>query len=103
LSSLPKKPSGKMHAATPVPEVIENRVDFWPLPGTPLVKDQVQVLRINPSWIMHHKPINTPSPLHVGWTVHERENNVPLFELYCLPFSSIEKSPTLTDIATTYQ
>ncbi|XP_033608182.1 protein madd-4 isoform X5 [Cryptotermes secundus] len=43
LSSLPKKPSGRVHTApssTPVPEVIENRVDFWPLPGTPLVKDQ---------------------------------------------------------------
>jgi hypothetical protein len=98
LSSLPKKPSGKVHAATsstPVPEVIENRVDFWPLPGTPLVKDQVQVLRINPSWIMHHKPMNTPS-LHVAWTVNERENNLPLPELYCLLFSSIEKSTTLT-------
>jgi hypothetical protein len=81
-----------MHAATsstPVPEVIENRVDFWPLPGTPLVKDQVQVLRINPSWTNEHTIITMQS-FHVPWTIHEKENNFPLPELYCLPFSRIE-------------
>jgi hypothetical protein len=58
LSSLPKKPSGRVHTpppTTPALEVIENQVDFWPLPGTPLVKDQVQVLRITPSCIICHR------------------------------------------------
>ena len=60
LSSVPKKQTGRMHTSppsTPLPEVIENQVDFWPLPVTVLVKDQVQVLRITP--VMYHTPVDT--------------------------------------------
>ncbi|XP_069688307.1 protein madd-4 [Periplaneta americana] len=42
---IPKKQTGKARTAPPstsAPEVIENHLDPWPLPSTPLVKDQEQ-------------------------------------------------------------